>query len=1247
MLLHLLLLLSAGQAQSADPAALATLRQETLPTLRQRTTTAKERARAGEAFFTGEAVLAEAWPELVEAPLNSPGYLHGRLSALQARDEARALERIALPPDGLSSAQIAQRSKALSGAIEAEVRADALERQLLAALLAGLKKAPGLQADALEARHARLHALQQLPDNLDPSDPANAAVLEQARQAGELAGILSRYEQAAFLAMTVSGDLSLARLVRADLTRMEGRSALEQEFARDRIARAVPLLSEPLATEAQALLDALAAEELRWQIATLIAEEAALQETLDELAPQEDSNLEALKQAHEQEKTALADAQAALPSDEPTSEVTALQLEHAQRTVRRQELRTAIAAEQLRLAVEQADARSVAAGAAQTRAQVDDAQRKAEEARRQAEAAGRAELQELIVDLQALSERMGEAEQLRHAQVDDTISRLSTEQTERSQAINTAISAPPALRTTELQEEYIEQLGWIQRLRQRVSERRESVSQLASKNETVTTSELPTPEEISAAAGNDRDLTRNAQVAVEAVQSAMDERVEQARRETDAVARMLRQARAELRRIQGELSRVDQAAAERSAGIDPILMAAAELTDVPVLVAERYRTLQELQSWRLSNISRRVLSFLVQSFNIVLVLLGWNLLRTQGAEWVERLLRISQQLIPRSARQQRFDLWVDADLTGLTARLTPTIRPAADCLAAALIHAAISHTAPFLGIFTLLWLIATLLSLVPKLVDLVVVESINERFALLQTSAEVHQLLARTIRSVVWWWLLLVALRYLAYDVLRADMLAAVLSSLTLLVFLVLALRELRRWAPTIQAHVRNIGATGWLATWAIAPTKSTLLPMAQGFVGLILAISHLTGQLTALLLEGRVGLSWVGSLIAQHSLKQVNENCPPTTAEERNTIREAHHEVFLHDDLVQTIFEDFEAWRDDESYGGMVALIGASGTGKSLVLRRTIQRITASPQAPPLRFLAPPERTTDPDTVLRWLCAEVGDCEAENWSALADRLLEAEPMVFVIDNSHHLLLRAVGGFSALRRLINLMHATARRHYWLASFHRPTWSFLEGSAVPVSIDLFRTQVEIEPLTPNRLAAWLGENTRAAGFDFDFDNLVASAVLGADMSRSLERVKTAFWRRLADTSEGNPTIALHFWLSSLRHPAHPELEIAENPEYASLIPLDVALYNPPFAEQIDELTDTELFVLAAIVIHDGLNVAQLATALNEVPGILRSTCRHLRQLDVLVLHGTEYRINPPWTAAISRVLRQRHFLHNRG
>ena len=94
-------------------------------------------------------------------------------------------------------------------------------------------------------------------------------------------------------------------------------------------------------------------------------------------------------------------------------------------------------------------------------------------------------------------------------------------------------------------------------------------------------------------------------------------------------------------------------------------------------------------------------------------------------------------------------------------------------------------------------------------------------------------------------------------------------------------------------------------------------------------------------------------------------------------------------------------------------------------------------------------------------------------------------------------------------------------------------------------------------------------------------------------------------------------------------------------------MEVALLEPVDVNMIDELPDIDLFVLTGIVIHDGLGVADLSRSLNTGRGLLRSSCRHLEGIGVLEwCKDGQFRVRPRWRPAVSRLLRQRHFLHRR-
>ena len=284
------------------------------------------------------------------------------------------------------------------------------------------------------------------------------------------------------------------------------------------------------------------------------------------------------------------------------------------------------------------------------------------------------------------------------------------------------------------------------------------------------------------------------------------------------------------------------------------------------------------------------------------------------------------------------------------------------------------------------------------------------------------------------------------------------------------------------------------------------------------------------------------------------------------------------------------------------------------------------------------------------WLSASLGlpPATAESWTDLRRALRDHPSRVVLLDDTHRLLLRAVGGFSALRELLDLMHATADRHFWICAFHGPTWAFLEGTAVPINLEVFRARVRLQPLEPAELAAWALQATSRAGYTVRFDNLATAGVRNADLGRELIRIESAFWRRLNDISQGNPQVAFQYWLDSLRLPALPPTPppAAEGETVEAAMVLDVALLDPPDASKVEGLPDADLFVLTSILIHDGLSVPLLARSLNLPDGQVRAACRHLESLGVLRRREDGmFRIQIAWRPAATRLLRQKHFLHN--
>ena len=255
---------------------------------------------------------------------------------------------------------------------------------------------------------------------------------------------------------------------------------------------------------------------------------------------------------------------------------------------------------------------------------------------------------------------------------------------------------------------------------------------------------------------------------------------------------------------------------------------------------------------------------------------------------------------------------------------------------------------------------------------------------------------------------------------------------------------------------------------------------------------------------------------------------------------------------------------------------------------------------------------------------------EVDSAVRVLDRL---EPRIFVVDDLHRCFLRAVGGFRGLRDILTAMHAASDRHFWICSFHGDNWAYLEGVGGAVNLGVFRARVQMRPMAPEVLRDWLEAHTRAAGLEPTYDDLATEGWMASDPERARERARNAYFRLLAEATRGNPRVALERWSLSLRQ--------GEEPGQAAVV-----LFAQPDSTLLTDGGDHALFVLSALVVHDGLDVDHLARVLNLPAAACRATCRRLEGIGVLESDDCDkhFDITMAWAPAVHRHLRRKHLLH---
>jgi len=130
---------------------------------------------------------------------------------------------------------------------------------------------------------------------------------------------------------------------------------------------------------------------------------------------------------------------------------------------------------------------------------------------------------------------------------------------------------------------------------------------------------------------------------------------------------------------------------------------------------------------------------------------------------------------------------------------------------------------------------------------------------------------------------------------------------------------------------------------------------------------------------------------------------------------------------------------------------------------------------------------------------------------------------------------------------------------------------------------------------------------------------------------LPRGTEALVRSLVDRSDGVPRVALRYWANSL-------YDATENTVMVRTTPV-------PTADALELLPVRSRFVLAALLLHDDLSVAEAARVTRYSPTECEIALERLRFQGVLDSYAQRYRVSPFWDRAVVRFLRRKHLLYS--
>jgi hypothetical protein len=310
---------------------------------------------------------------------------------------------------------------------------------------------------------------------------------------------------------------------------------------------------------------------------------------------------------------------------------------------------------------------------------------------------------------------------------------------------------------------------------------------------------------------------------------------------------------------------------------------------------------------------------------------------------------------------------------------------------------------------------------------------------------------------------------------------------------------------------------------------------------------------------------------------------------------------------------------------GGVFAVVGERGRGKSTLLRRIQARCKA-------HIVACPDNVEDFLVALRDILGLPADA---SYDAIREAVAQSDDdTAILVDDAHHLMRPVIGGLDGFETILALAReSSAHACTWVFAVEGVIWQFFERARG--SRPLFDDVISLRPWSEEGIGRLLRHRSKHEGIAPRFDLVVTDLLDDADeleRAEAFERAELSYYRLLWDYAAGNPGVALHFWQRSL----------AVDEEGA----VWVRLFVPPSTGDIETLSDDAVFVLRAVVQLDLATFHDVVSATMLPVGGVRDALRYARARGYVEVLGQRHRVSWQWFRAITGVLQRRHLLVER-
>jgi len=245
----------------------------------------------------------------------------------------------------------------------------------------------------------------------------------------------------------------------------------------------------------------------------------------------------------------------------------------------------------------------------------------------------------------------------------------------------------------------------------------------------------------------------------------------------------------------------------------------------------------------------------------------------------------------------------------------------------------------------------------------------------------------------------------------------------------------------------------------------------------------------------------------------------------------------------------------------------------------------------------------------------------------LAEKLGEGSRRIVVLDLAQHLFLARIGGYDAFTAFAELVNRTRHRVFWIAAMAEYAWRHLR--AVHPDWAVFRREIALRGWSEDLISELIRTRSKASGVAFNYADVAVDRLEGVTSRARLVESADGYLRLLWDYSDGNPRVALHFFVRSL------------DPDRGDR--LRVRLFRAPDPALVEAGGEAGLFVLAAIVTHESISIGDLAQVTRSSLSQCHIHVDRLVDLGAARVDDGLVRVTTTWQRAVIRLLRRRNLL----